>query len=79
MQNYIVSFLMFGIYLFIENILKSKKVNLNWFYRVVTIVALIGIIVINIFNFQLFEYFFILILFFSVIELYKRRKQNNQS
>lgn len=29
MQNYIVSFLMFGIYLFIESVLKTKTINMN--------------------------------------------------
>lgn len=78
MQNYIVSFLMFGIYLFIESVLKTKTINMNWFYRIVAIIALAGIIIINVFEFELFEYFFILTLIFSIIELYKRRKQNNK-
>lgn len=80
MQNYIVSFLMFGIYLLIESKLRLKTINMNWFYIIVIIISLIGISFVNLFAFQLLEYFFILILIFSVIELYKRvvkgRKEN---
>ena len=74
MASYVVSFLMLGVYLFIEKKLKSVNVNMVWFYAICMIIGIIGIIFINIFNYKLMEYFFILIFCFSGIEIFRKIK-----
>lgn len=74
LTNYVVSFLMLGVYLFIEKKLKSVNINMVWFYAICMIIGIIGIIFINISNYELMEYFFILIFCFSAIEIFKKVK-----
>lgn len=74
MLNYLISFIMFGIYLLVESKLKSNKVNLLFFYVLCMIIGVIGIITINMFSYDFLEYFFILIFGFSGLEIYKNKK-----
>ena len=75
MENYVVSFLAFAVYLFVENKLKSKIRSMNKYYIIVAVVSLIGLVFVNYFDFRLFEYFFLVTFVSSLLELYQGRKR----
>ncbi len=75
MENYVVSFLTFAVYLFIENKLKTKIRSVNKYYITVAAVSLAGLVLVNYFDFRLFEYFFLVTFVSSLLELYQGRKR----
>ena len=75
MENYVVSFLAFAVYLFVENKLKSKIRSVNKYYITVAAVSLAGLVLVNYFDFRLFEYFFLVTFVSSLLELYQGRKR----
>lgn len=69
--NYILSFTLFAIYLYIERCLKHKKGDVKKFHICAIVVGSLGLIIVNISKIFYFENFFILIFVSSFYEIWK--------
>lgn len=61
-----------GMYVFVEKKVMSKNINMKWFYIIVAAISMIGLVVVNVFDFKLFESFFVLTLIFSVSDYIRK-------
>lgn len=77
-EDYVISFLAFGIYLIVDTKLQLAQTDLRWFHYLCLIIGIFGLILINIFDKRAFEYFYLLITIFSIIEIYKEKKHRKQ-
>ena len=71
MGNYICSFFVFGIYIFLETKLKNRQNNILWFYILFMFIGAIGLFSVNYFKHYLLENFFLLVICYSGIEIFK--------
>ena len=71
MGNYICFFFVFGIYIFLETKLKNRQNNILWFYILFMFIGAIGLFSVNYFKHYLLENFFLLVICYSGIEIFK--------
>ena len=75
-MDYVISFVALGLYLMIESMLKRKSKNMRTFNVAFAIIGVVGLVITEITSFNYLEYFFLMSLVFSVINLYREHKQS---
>lgn len=75
-MDYVISFVALGLYLMIESMLKRKSKNMRTFNMAFAIIGVVGLVITEITSFNYLEYFFLMSLVFSVINLYREHKQS---